>query len=364
MALLFVDGFDTFGTSNDAAAATVDTLEKWQHSGTHSAGTGVECVITGRYGDGMAFKPVNNSNGNDSYTFTPYFSAAATVVAGVAFRIETALATTGVWKEVMAFWSGTITPECGVAIGGTNGRQIRVFRGTTATSIQDSTLTNLITVNRWHYLEFKATIDNSGSFDVYLDGVQVAFSSNSGDTQDTNANCTHVRLRSRATTPTEEAIFIHFDDFYCLNTTGAPDDFLGPQHIRTIMPTATGDSADFTPSTGSNFQQVDDNSSDQDSTYVESSTTGHKDLYNYGDISGGTINAVVNNAIARKTDASSFTIIPVCKSNGVEQDATGILVDNTPLYLPFSGVYLIDPDTTVAWTDAGVNAAQFGYKVG
>jgi hypothetical protein len=121
---------------------------------------------------------------------------------------------------------------------------------------------------------------------------------------------------------------------------------------------------DFTPSTGNNWEQVDDNGNDGDTSYVESSTTGHKDLYNFGSLGTfANINAVVDYAIAKKTDVSSFTIIPVAKSNGVEADATGILVNDTS-YLAYGGVYLTDPDTTAAWTDTAVSAAQFGYKVG
>jgi hypothetical protein len=261
----------------------------------------------------------------------------------------------------MAFHSGTSTPECGVAVMPDGG--IRVFRGDYSVSIQDSTSSGLVQPNKWYYLEFKATISNSGSFDVYLDGVQVAFASNSGDTQSTNPNCTSVLLRGRSN-DLGYLDNVQHDDFYCLTTTGAPDDFLGPQHVKTIFPDATGDSAQFTPTSGDNYANVDDNGNDGDTTYVESSTTGHKDLYNFGSVGTfANINAAVVYGIAKKTDVSSFTFIAVAKSTGVEADGASQLVDTTS-YDGFGSVFLVDPNTSAAWTDTAINAAQFGYKVG
>jgi hypothetical protein len=361
MALLFVDGFESFGS---APGSVTGLTNKWQGLGSSHTN---DTIITGRF-SGLALHPRVTSN-TSNWTATPYFTQVADLVAGVAVRI--AVESDGTWipttsfKEVMTFCSGTggsTTGEVGVAVSGTG--RIRVFRGDPGTSIQDSTSTGLIQPNKWYYLELKANIANSGSFDVYLDGVQVAFSSNSGDTQNSVAGATHVRLRGETGQGVAETIPIHFDDFYCLNTTGSPTDFLGPQHVKTIFPNAAGDVDDFTPSTGNNFEQVDDNGNDGDTTYVESSTTGHKDLYNFGSVGTfANINAVVDYAIAKKTDVSSFTIIPVAKSGGDESDATSLLVNDTS-YLAYGGVYLTDPDTAAAWTDTAVNAAQFGYKVG
>lgn len=351
MALQFVDGFETFGGVGTANG----TNDKWVISGSHNNTT----ILTGRFG-GLAIQMRNTSSGGIGLR-TPVFSAQSTMVAGVAFRMSALPSTSSGPREIMSFHSGTTTPECGVAVTPDGG--IRVFRGDASTSIQDSTSTGLIQPNKWYYIEFKATIANSGSFDVYLDGVQVAFSSNSGDTQSSNANCTNVFLRGRS----NDLAFldnVQHDDFYCLTTTGAPDDFLGPQHVKTIFPDATGDSAQFTPSAGDNYAAVDDNPNDGDTTYVESSTTGHKDLYNFGSVGTfSNINAAVVYGIAKKTDVSSFTFIAVAKSNGTEADGASQLVDTTS-FDAFGGVFLVDPDTTTAWTDTAITAAQFGYKIG
>jgi hypothetical protein len=359
MALLFVDGFDSFGTTDGAVASGV--TNKWQFLSTvHDD----DRLVTGRYGEGMALRPRYTGNGSN-YTATPFFTATATIVAGVAFRIPFESDGDWIqgsdWKEVMSFGSGTGTAECGIAVGSAG--QIRVWRGSPSTSIQDSTSSGLVKPNRWHYLEFKATIDNAGSFDVYLDGVQVAFASNSGDTQNSQPNGTHVRLKGRTNQSVVDILDIHYDDFYCLDTTGSPNDFLGPQHVRTIFPNAVGDVADFTSSGGDNYAAVDDNGHDTDSTYVESSTTGHQDLYSFENITGGTINAAVVYAIAKRTDVSSFDIVLSVESNSVGADSAAVLV-NSASYIVAGGVFLVDPNTTAAWTDSGINAAQFGYKVG
>jgi hypothetical protein len=176
-----------------------------------------------------------------------------------------------------------------------------------------------------------------------------------------------VRLFGR-TTASGQNQFPHYDDFYVLNTSGSPNDFLGPRHIYTIFPSAAGDSTQFTPNTGSNFQAVDDNGHDGNTTYIQSNVENNKDLYQFGDLSGTVtdITAAAVYGIVTKTDVSAFDFIGVAKSNGDEADAAADLVNpsSAGTYEAAAGFFLTDPDTAAAWTQSGINAAQFGLKVG
>jgi hypothetical protein len=360
MALLFVDGFDTFGTSN--GAAPVGLLQKWSSlaGANHSSDT----VITGRFNDGMALRPGSNAT-TFNHTNVPDFAATVTLVAGLAFRIPS-LPTSGQFRELFGTGSGGsagTTVEVGIAVNDSGG--LRVWRGSTGTSLGESS-TGLIEANKWYYLELKVASNNStGSFEARLDGVNVV--SASGIDTLNSANPNTIRLFGR-TTASGQTIFPEYDDFYCLDTSGSPADFLGPRHIYTIFPSAAGDSTQFTPNTGSNFQAVDDNGHDGNTTYIESNVENNKDLYQFGDLAGVVtdITAAAVYGIVTKTDVSAFDFIGVAKSNGDEADAAGDLVNpsSAGTYEAAAGFFLTDPDTAAAWTQSGINAAQFGLKVG
>lgn len=350
MALIFVDGFESFGTT--AAAAPVGLFNKWGPiSGDHDSDT----IQVGRFNDGFCLRPSSNENTFNA-TVTPIFAQATTVVAGVAFRID-ALPAGGQFRDLISFdtTSGT---ECGVAVTSTGA--LRVYRSSPSTNIEESS-SGLIVADTWYYLEFKATIANSGSYDVHLDGVQVV--DGAGDTQTSNAWCDRVRLIGRSTT-SGNTTQPDFDDFYCLDTTGSPSDFLGPRHVYTLFPTGAGDDTDLTPNTGANYAAVDDNGIDSDTTYIESSVEDAQDLYQFQDTTLALdITAVVVYGIAKKTDITSFDFIAMAKSGGIEGAADPALVDSQT-YHAVAGVLLVDPDTASPWDAAGISAAQFGLKVG
>lgn len=350
MALLFADGFESFGTT----AGSVSGLgNKYTAGANHNSDT----LITGRYG-GLAYYPRHNTSGAGTNFDAALGADFASVVVGFAVRLAALPTST---RRLIEFVSTGSVVEAGIAITTTG--QLIVYNSSISTIRATSSSSNLFTLNKWHYLEVKITINNSGSWTLQLDDAAVSMSADTGDTQATNANCNVVRFLGQSTT-TNLNSEVHFDDVYVLSTTGAPDDFLGPQHIYTTFPNATGDDADFTPSAGDNYEAVDDNPHDTDTTYVEDDTLDQKDLYNWGSVSISTaINAVILYAIARRTDVTSFSFIAVASSDSTEADGATQTV-NTATYGPFYGVFLVDPDTTSAWTDTGINAAQFGYKVG
>lgn len=359
MAILFVDGFESFGSAPGAASGLGN---KWVANGTHPNDT----VVAGRF-DGLALRPANDGSASFNATDTPIFPTSVqtnSCLCGFAFQFES-MPAAATFRPIVSFESSSGT-EVGVAVGETG--DIRVYRSDPTTNIQTSTSTGLVIEDEWHYLEFKATIANNptGTFDVYLDGVQVAFAANTGDTLASVATIRQVRLYGRTTSSSNsQNRYVLFDDFYCLSLAVAPNDFLGPRHVYTLFPTAAGDDEELTPSTGDNYAAVDDNGIDSDTSYVESSVDDAQDLYQFGDLPAEVldIQAVVVYSIAKRTDVSSFDVIALAKSGGIEDEAAPFLVDSTS-YIGAGGVILVDPDTTSAWTLSGVNAAQFGLKVG
>lgn len=139
---------------------------------------------------------------------------------------------------------------------------------------------------------------------------------------------------------------------------------LGRHRMECLRPNAAGDSADFTPSSGSNYAAVDDTGPDGDATYVQSGTSGHKDLYNYGAMATSplTIKGVVVTAIVKNTDVGSIGMRNLVKSGSTTVNGATKTLDFSS-YKPMQEMFAVDPNTSAAWTITGVDAAQFGLEV-
>lgn len=138
----------------------------------------------------------------------------------------------------------------------------------------------------------------------------------------------------------------------------------GPQ-IRVLNPNNNGNSNQFTNSNGNstnNYTYVDDDQF-QSATYVQSSTVGHKDLYEFEDLpfSPSAIGGIGIKAYMLKMSPGARTARLLTRSDGVDYEGSDIVLAETAVsYAQFRDV---DPDTAAAWTEAGLNAAQFGVKV-
>lgn len=337
MALLHIEGFGGMGTDSPQMKTGV--------SRKYSANTTNLNRATGRF-DADAVNLANNS------TVVFPVNNLATVVVGFAYRPTGAPGSDQRMLRLMD--GGTVQIELWLTTTG----EIDVrLAGSTSLGVTSG----LAIGTAWKYIELKATIDNTaGAIDLRVDGVS-ELSLSSVDTQNSaNAFVTNVTLISGNVSPTCD-----YDDVYVLDTTGtANNDFLGNVKVTHIYPDADGDSSDFTPSTGTvHSDLVDENPADDDTTYVESVTTGHKDLWNYeapGSLTG--IKAVQINTDAAESDATDFTLKSLCKSGLTESaDAAQALSSS---YTTIRRVVENDPDTAAAWTTTGLGSAQFGVEVG
>jgi hypothetical protein len=144
--------------------------------------------------------------------------------------------------------------------------------------------------------------------------------------------------------------------------TGDLVSFPGDVRVECLYPTGAGSSTDFTPSTGSNWQNVDDPQTDGDSTYNESATVGHRDMFQMGNLvtGTGTVLGLQACAIARKTDSNTRTIALSVRLGTTNYNSPAFSVSNT--YSGFTYMWTLDP-TNNQWTIANVNAAEGGYTV-
>lgn len=204
----------------------------------------------------------------------------------------------------------------------------------------------------WQYVEMEVTRHASaGAVNVYCNGVQVVAL--------TGLALGTANISLAAVHNTQNATG-YIDDLYITDDATR----LGEIRIETIVPNADTAQKDFTASTGTdNYAMVDDLPVDGDTTYVTADTAGDSDLYATAGLtdSPDTIYAVQVRAFARKTDTGLRTLKAKAVSGATDGD--GVAVPLSTAYGIVATIYQTDPDTGVAWTASGVNAAQIGMEI-
>lgn len=140
---------------------------------------------------------------------------------------------------------------------------------------------------------------------------------------------------------------------------------LGAQKIKTIWPNGdVSGGVQFSPNSGvTNYTQVDEQTMDGDTTYVEDGTSGHQDLYDYQALgfTPSAINGVMVNTTVKNPASGTINFKAICKSGATQSD--GVSTISPGGYQTFLQEFGVDPNTSAAWTQSNLDAATFGVKV-
>jgi hypothetical protein len=204
----------------------------------------------------------------------------------------------------------------------------------------------------WHYIGVEFVRDGSaGEVRLYLDGVL------EDSVTGVNTGSNDIELMQLEAFSTN-AVFM--DDYYVVS--GAT--WLGEQRVEYLPDSADTAQKDWTPDTGSdNYARVNDVPMDGDGSYVSASTIGDRDLYEIDPLSStpDSIAAVQVVVAGRKDDVTTRTIAPVLVS-GATTDV-GDDIGMASGYKVGVQLYDLDPDGSVAWEAAAVNALNVGMEV-
>jgi hypothetical protein len=270
MALLWLDGFETYDSYQDALNYNLGYTRNGDAivgSYDRTGGKGVQCG----YEDWLR-KTIDETPQTIIFGAALYINHTATPTqSNVANRTVYRLSAGGTVHLYFQVTAGRLLQVKDSAWG--------VIGTTSGHSLAGQT---------WYYIEVKATISNTvGQVTINVDGVQRLSTSADKDTQNgASAYANQVYLGQCFNFNTWH------DDFYICDTTGsAPQNaMLGDCRIDVIRPTGSGETTQFTPSAGANWENVDDSyGPDDDSTYNDGGS-GEKDTYQMGDVSlSGTI---------------------------------------------------------------------------
>lgn len=226
--------------------------------------------------------------------------------------------------------------------------------------------TTALNAGIWYYIECKFVSDNStGAVEVKVNG-NTEFTLTSLDTNQGLDNNVALVLGSNIPAVTIPAI--QFDDLYICDDQGSLNNtYLGDVQVKMLAPDGNGNTSDFTGSDADstdNYLHVDDGAApDDDSSYVEDSTSANKDLYTYENLpaAAADVKAVAVKTIGKKVDVGAPDLLAVVRSNVTETDSSnlGMGVD----YLARQAIYEVDPNTASAWGTAGVDAMEAGVKI-
>lgn len=326
MALVFMDGFTHYGTSQFEL--------KWQ-----TLGAGASITAAGRFG-GNCLRESGGSSTNISKTLTP---SGNTAIIGLGWRTSVLTATASIWE-----------------FGGTHLRMVSDgrLRFTTSGGATLATSTLMMSTNVYYHLEAKVFYNAStGTVQLRVDGVDWIASTGS-----LNTGAIGSQLVMRQIDGTTDR-----SDVYILDGSGsAPlNDLIGDCKIETIRPSGNGNSSQWLGSDGNstdNYLLVDESTPNGDTDYVSDGTVNDIDTYATGNLAttGGTVFAVQTCLYARKDDAGTRQIAPVIRQGGT--DYVGATVALSSSYAYYFEKYPLDP-AGGAWTISNVNADEYGVKV-
>lgn len=217
----------------------------------------------------------------------------------------------------------------------------------------------------WFYLEMKAYCHSTnGTIEVRFNGAPIINLTSVNTNTGGSGYFTRATIGDNTIIRAMQNTFM--DDFYVCDGSGSTNnDFLGPVVISTIFPDGD-DSVNFATTGNANFathyQQVNDNDAMWTTDYIQDSTTGNRDIFTLADtLDFETIYGVVGNIVVTG-NSSNQNYHQVFSSNGTENES-GNFSANTSVNSTSVYVLETDPDTSNAWTSATVNALKFGIEL-
>ncbi len=335
MALRFIDGFEHY-------AIPAQLNLKYTSVSNTSIGS-----MTGRRAGSTALKLYN---GGDKVAIT--LDDQPAWIMGFAFYTDVNSSNSS--KTIQLLDSASAVQ---LTVSITNGI-VQLYRGDSSTLL--ATAAQALQAGVWNYMEVKATIaDSGGTFEVRVnEQVWVTYA---GDTKYSSTLSTARTIRLGCASWVNTG----FHDLYVCDGTGSANNtYLGDVRVDTVRPVGAGALTQFSPQGGSvNWENVDDPTSDGDTTYNTSDTVGQIDTFDCANLAAtnSVISGAQANVMARKDDAGSRTLRALTRIASANYEGADIAMASD--YCVCRQLWEENPATAAVWTESDINAAEFGYKV-
>jgi hypothetical protein len=342
MALLFMDGFDSCNLSNKWYSTNY-----WGSSSIVSSGRNSSKCLQHRV-DGRS----------DAFYYyacdTCYFSEIKTIIIGFAFYVPSTM------QQRYVFYYGD-NIQCAVQMDTGNNWSFRV--GNSFTQLGSSFSVDNYSV--WNYIEMKITVDDSvGAYEIRVNGVTKISGSNV-DTRGYSGTDKINQFRLFTYSHPWSTTNSYYDDLYILDNSGSiNNDFLGDCRVDVIKPNGAGTTTQWTPSTGANYECVNE-VPESGTDYVYTSTLDNIDLYSLEDLpvgANGEIFGIMINHWEKRAEVGVPTrTAPLYRIGGTTYELTDRDLGSSYTY--DKEVIELNPDTGVQWIDDDINSLEVGIKL-
>lgn len=337
MSLIFIDGFEL----ND------------YNLGKYDVGT-PESITTGRFGGQCARF---TGSGSMLKLFVPQEDDE--IILGFGAYFENLTNDNSTNAQMVRFLSDAgVTVHLSFTVDATG--VVRIRRGGGNGTELGASVAGVITLNTWHYVEIRAILsDTVGEVEVYVDGVQ-RINQTGLDTKNAGTKVVFDGVSFGRVVSTAWRV----DDIYILNTQGAVNnDFLGECKVVASLPIADATVQwDSEPSLVNTFQAIDE-PTPSGVDYIYSPTAAEKAMYDM------TALADLDHAVYG-VQASGYVAKDTAGTRSVKFRAESVAANalSSAITLPSSlttktAIFETDPNGSIAWTPASVNAAYFGVEV-
>ena len=215
--------------------------------------------------------------------------------------------------------------------------------------------TKVLGINTTYLIEIRIKIaDSSGRVEVKVDGIQdIDFT---GDTKP-DANIQFNKIRLGYTGSTYTYCYAYFDNLIMDDAA-----WIGDTKIQAIVPTGAGNSTNWTPSAGNNWECVDEKPPN-DADYVSINAADIVDTYAAGNMVGtiGSVKCVQVQGRVRTEGAPTPTNLKLIVRSGATDYLSGdkiIPASEKSLW----NLWEDNPADSLAWEEADVNAMEIGIK--
>lgn len=333
MSLVFMDSFD------DRPEGRLDD----RYHAFDVSSTRVQ-IVTGRTGSAVQF--INSSGSGYLQRNIP-----STDHVSVGFWLRTTTAQTANGQGYVRFYEGA-TEHMSLRIN-TTSKQLTVTRNATVLA----TSTHTVVQGFGQHIELRVKIhDTDGEYELKVNGVVVA-SGTGADTRNGGTGVINAVRITNVSTGANDSGSI-FDDYW-IDDAGVMH---GDCKVAALRPTAAGNATDFTPLSGANWQNVDDTSVDDDTTYNSSDTAGHSDLFTLADLGGASeIRGIQTVTVWRKDDAGTRSAAPLIRTDGATVEGGEVSLADS--YTTNLNVWEQNPVTAAPWQPAEIDALEAGYRL-
>lgn len=358
MGLLLIDGFERY--SSDATGLIVPEGHLFSDISAPLNGRVRWQIQTGRLGYGSSLNNFRFSSSSGTQGTTVQYlrwkdKQNVTFINGRTYTVGFGFRMGAGGMTATSFQSGN--PVL-INFGGIQLIRTRIDNSNYRININGVNYGDNLTTGFWYYIEIQWTQGNPVTLVLKINGNQIINQSG------LNLSANPTLCSFSGSSDEWNGDIYSVDDFYLLDNTGDVNTtFLGPQKIEYLVPVANGSVTQFIPTTGQNWENVDEVNI-LDNNVVTSNSIGSIDYYqiSLNNLNSSNINGIAMNIVGNSTGLGCSIVPRIKNGNDIISGNEIVRNDQQNRGDNFCLVSDTAPDGTI-WDATKLNASEIGFIV-